>query len=270
MKAATFALTLATTCAAAPLMNGPGIDAGESLTYRVSWGLFSRAAEITISAREVAAATADSAQLAGLHIVTTTATRGVLRSFYPFDGEAVLVFSDAEGRLQQAEARTRAGQRQTHATLWFDHPHGEARYTDHLDPERNTTLELPEEDPLDFITSLIQIRHWNLAPGESRATYVLFDDEIYPLVITAEAIETIRTPDGPRRALRLTPSMVGEPRGLFRRGGEIHVWISADEQRLPLGFEVRVRVGTARATLVAHNLTPRAAAQPAPRVALNP
>jgi hypothetical protein len=44
--------------------------------------------------------------------------------------------------------------------------------------------------------------------------------------------------------------MAGEPRGLFRRGGRIAVWISADEARLPVRFEVAVAVGTATATLV--------------------
>jgi hypothetical protein len=73
MKSATLALFLAGTCAAAPLMAGPGIAAGESLTFRVSWGLFHRAGEINIAARQVLA---KEATPSGLHIVTTTATRG--------------------------------------------------------------------------------------------------------------------------------------------------------------------------------------------------
>jgi len=257
MKASTLALCLAGACAASPgsstAATGPVLTAGESLTFRVSWGIFHRAGEIAITARE---ATAADTSAKHLQVVTTTATRGLLRSFYPFDGEATLDFSPGQGRLQHAEARTQARNRQTHASMQLDHAAGKARYTDHLDPERDTTLELPANDPLDFITSLIQIRHWHLAVGESRPTFVLFDDEIYALVITAEAVETISTPAGPRRALRLVPRMPLEPRGMFRRDGEISVWVSDDEERVPLGFEVRVKVGTARATLIHHTLNP--------------
>jgi hypothetical protein len=43
--------------------------------------------------------------------------------------------------------------------------------------------------------------------------------------------------------------MIGKPKGMFRRGGEVHVWVSADADRLPLRFEVKLKVGTAFAVL---------------------
>jgi hypothetical protein len=100
-----------------------------------------------------------------------------------------------------------------------------------------------------MITALIQSRSWNLAAGESHEALVMFDNEFYPMKITAEREETISTPKGPRKALLLIPRMIGKTKGMFRKGGEVRIWVSTDRERLPLRFEVRLKVGTAYAIL---------------------
>ena len=149
-------------------------------------------------------------------------------------------------------ATTKARSDETDASIQFDYTNAEAVYTDYLKPTRSTTLAVPEGDFSDFITALIQARHWSLAPGQSREVQVLFDDEFYHLKITAERIEKISTADGKQSALLLIPRMVGKPKGMFRKGGEVRVWISDDSQHLPLRFEVKLQIGTAVALLAAH------------------
>lgn len=241
-------------------LTSPGVRAvalrdGESLTYRIGWGLFHHAADIKITA----ARGAD-----GIQVTTTTETRGFIKALYPFSGTAELNFDPAD-RLTLAVARTYTKRRDTHASLALDYSAARATYTDHLRPERSADLPLPPGQPLDFITSLVQARAWDLAVGQSHPALVVFDDDFYQLTITAEAVETISTPQGNLPALRLVPTMVGEPRGLFRRGGRVAVWISADEARLPVRFEVAVAVGTATATLVDYSppLNRRNASPPA-------
>lgn len=224
----------------APSARAVALRDGESLTYRIGWGLFQHAAKIKITA-----ARGDE----GIQVITTTETRGFIKALYPFSGAAELNFDPAD-RLTHAVARTYAKRRDTHASLALDYSAARATYTDHLRPERSANLPLPPGQPLDFITSLVQARAWDLAVGQSHPALVIFDDDFYQLTITAEAVETISTPQGNLPALRLVPSMAGEPRGLFRRGGRIAVWISTDEARLPVRFEVAVAVGTATATLV--------------------
>ncbi len=218
---------------------------GEALTYRVGWGLLSHAGEIKISAES---ASADGAS----HILvnTRTSTSGVVRTFYTFDGNAQSCFDAQNGRLLRASATTASKKRNTQASIAFDYTRGEAGYVDHLRPERSASLPLPKTGlPMDFITALIQSRVWGLVPGQSSEALVLFDKEFYPLSITAEREETISTPAGPRKAVLLVPRMQGKPRGMFRKGGSISVWVSADDDRLPLRFEVKLNVGTAYAVL---------------------
>ena len=124
-----------------------------------------------------------------------------------------------------------------------------AVYTDYIRPDRSVELELPAQNVADFITTLIQTRVWDINLGERREVSVLFDDEFYDLVITAEEEETIKTKWGKTKALRLVPRMEVNPKGMFRKGGEVRVWVSQDERHLPLRFDVKVAVGTAMAVL---------------------
>jgi len=69
--------------------------------------------------------------------------------------------------------------------------------------------------------------------------------------------EEIRTPMGKFRTLRLTPRMEkSEPKGMFKRGSEVHVWISQDGRRLPVRFEVEFKFGARVATLIDHQIVP--------------
>jgi len=222
-----------------------GLRPGEQLTYRVGWGVFGHAGELKIGAEVAPSGTDDTS----LRVTTTTSTRGLVRMLYSFDGGAWSFFNSRNGRLLNASAATRSSKAETHSSISFDYKKGEANYIDHLRPSRSTTVPLPEGSPMDLITALIQSRVWRLTPGESRDVPVLFDDEFYALTITAEREETISTPQGPRLATLLTPRMNGTPKGMFRRGGEVHVWISADEDYLPLRFEVKLKVGTGIAVL---------------------
>ena len=218
---------------------------GEGLTYRVGWGVLGHAGELKIDAKNDT--TGDDA--AHLQVTMTTSTRGLVRMLYSFEGDAVSLFDARDGRLLNATATTHSKKEKTSASMSFDYEKREANYVDHLRPSRSATVPLPTGMPVDLITALIQTRVWGLTPGQSRDVLVLFDDEFYPLQITAEREETILTPKGQRRAMLLIPRMIGKPKGIFRRGGEVHVWVSTDEDRLPLRFEVKLKVGTAFAVL---------------------
>lgn len=221
------------------------LQPGEALTYRVSWGLLGQIGEMKISA---SAETVDGKE--SIRVNTTSATRGFVRTFYPFDGSAWTLFDAGTGRLLSGAATTKTSKKSTSASILFDYVKGEAVYTDHLRAKRSATLPLPDDAaPVDLITSLIQGRIWELQPGQSREALVLFDDEFYPLLITAEREETLSTASGPRKAILLVPTMPENPKGMFKRGGEVKVWVSADKDRLPLRFEVKLKVGTAYATL---------------------
>lgn len=232
-----------TTLSAAPL----AIKPGEKFTYRLSWGPFRKAATLEIAADQ------DPASPEGVTRITShTATQGFIRALYRFDGWGQFLYEAESGRLKEAKAWTETGSKTTNASIDLDYTKMEANYVDHVRSEKSMLLEIPPEEPADFLTTLIQTRSWEIGADAEAKVSVLFDDEFYELIITVAREETLSTKWGEKSALVLIPRMEGEPKGMFKRGGEIKIWVSNDELRLPLRFEVKVAVGTAMAILTDH------------------
>lgn len=219
---------------------------GEQMTFRVGWGILTGAGEIRIAAhRETMAG------LPQLRVTTTTTTRGLVKAFFTFQAKSESVFDLETGRLLMSEESSKSKRKETHESLVFDYRKRTATYVNGLEPQKNGELPVPPGDPMDLIMSLIQTRTWNLKPGEQRDALVIFDDDFYELTLHAVGYEDVHTPLGDFKTLVLVPRMEKtEPKGMFKRGSTVKVWISQDQRRLPVRFEVEFKFGAGVATLV--------------------
>ena len=241
---------------AAPLGATPALGDGESLTYRVSWGIFFHAGEISISAH---AAPPENGH-PRLQVTTTTATRGLARVLFTFDARADSFFDVHTGRLLSTVETSKSAKKETRNSVVFDYAKSTASYVNEITPDKTTTLPMPAGEPMDLIMSLVQTRTWNLKPGEKRDALVLFDDEFYELTIHAEEYEDVTTPLGSFHTLVLVPLMEKTPpKGMFKRGSGVKVWISQDALHLPVKFQVEFKFGAGVASLERYDL-PTAAA----------
>lgn len=226
---------------------------GETLRYRVSWGIFRNAGEITIAAHQET--------LAGtpvMRVTTATSSKGFVRGVYKYDDSGAAIVDLATSRLLATEEQSEDSRRRTESRTDFDYEAGVARHRDTTRPHRNTDLPLPTDArPVDLITSLVAPRHWAMKPGDTREVVVHFGREFFPITLHAEEIEEISTPMGKFKALRIVPRMDKEtPRGLFARGGEIMVWISQDDEPLPVRMQLKLKYGTATLLLMERTVSP--------------
>jgi hypothetical protein len=231
---------------------------GEELHYRVAWALLPGAGEIRLSA-------ARQEDPAGprLRVVTHTRTLGLARMVLPFEARATADFTLADGRLRwlREEARQR-GEQRAHQVA-FDYVAGHAIWTADDTSGASRALTLPPGEPSDIILGLLRTRDWQLEPGGHRDALVLFNDEFYELTIHCIGRETVDTPLGRFPTRVLEPRMERTaPKGMFRRGGTVRVWIAEDRWRLPVRFSVEFKVGRGVATLTRH-LPPASDAPPA-------
>jgi hypothetical protein len=229
---------------------------GETFTYRVGFALFSRAGEITISAN---AASLEGREL--MRVSTGTRSRGIVRGFYAFENDAEVFIERATGRIHLVRESGSDPRRATDSETRFDYEKRMAYHVDRVRTERTTDIPIPDGDPLDLISALVQTRDWDLEPGEERDALVHFGRDLYPLVIKAEGYEEVRTPLGRYQTLVLVPRMKGEPKGLFKRGGEIKVWIAQDDTKLPVKMQLILKYGTA-SLLLSEYQAPAAAKAP--------
>ena len=231
---------------------------GEAFTFRVGYAIFSNAGEIKITSK----AETDDHQPC-LLVVTTTSTRGFLRSIYPFDARAESVYNLKTGHMTVHTERSVHGKKNTDTTLAFNYERRTADFQNLVNPSKSQIVPLPPGDPMDLITSLVQARSWKLQPGETIDALVMFEEEPYELTFHAIGYEKVKTPLGTFDTLVIEPKMEKTPpKGMFKRGSTVRVWISQDERHLPVKFEVEFKFGSGVATLVNYQ-PPDAPATPA-------
>lgn len=232
----------------------PAILPGEALVYRVGWAIFSGAGEIRLTAGKANFSDGRPA----IAITMTTATRGLARALYPFEARATSLFDARNGLLIATSATSQSPDRQTGDAVKFDYTRRVADYQNPFQPETSREIPLPPGNPLDLIQSLIQARRWNLRPGEQRDALVIFGDEFYELTLHAQQVEEVTTALGTFPALVVVPRMEKTPpKGMFRKGSTVRVWITETPEHLPIRFEVDLKVGTGVATLTHYDPPPK-------------
>ncbi|MBI2510557.1 MAG: DUF3108 domain-containing protein [Opitutae bacterium] len=218
-----------------------GMVDGERFTYKVGFAIFPHAGDITISA--IAEKSPEGRAL--MRVTTETASRGIVRGLYEFDNTANVLIDVASGRALSIQESGEDPKRKTDTATTFDYEKRIAHHVDRSRPERTADVTIPAGDPIDLISALVQTRDWNLKPGEKRDVLMVFGRDLYPLSIYAEGYEDVRTPIGKFKTLVLVPRMEKDPKGLFKKGGEIKVWIAQDGSRLPVKMQLKLKFGTA-------------------------
>lgn len=220
---------------------------GEQLRYRVSWAIVPGAGEIKIDAQH------SPTNPAHLVVTSTTGTRAFAKMLLSFSAKSESIFDLETGRLLAMHETAMTRKKPTEHTVKFDYSERQATLTRITPAEPSRQLPIPEGNPADLILGLLQTRTWKLQPGEKQDSLVLFDDDFYELTIHAIRYEDVRTPLGTFNTLLLEPRMEKTPpKGMFKRGSRVRVWIAQNDHRLPVRFEVDFKIGTGTATLEAY------------------
>jgi hypothetical protein len=69
-----------------------------------------------------------------------------------------------------------------------------------------------------------------------------YKDKTYPLDVTYHGKETVDVPAGEFRCLKIEPLVAAG--GLFKSEGEIIVWLTDDDRRMPVQIKTRVLIGS--------------------------
>jgi hypothetical protein len=94
------------------------------------------------------------------------------------------------------------------------------------------------QDPL---SALYSYRTAQTPEGHTQNFLIGHDDRIKEVKSLVEKKEVVETPAGKFTAWRInTIALMGE---LFQQGGQFKVWLSADEKKLPVQFEIKVNLG---------------------------
>jgi len=213
---------------------------GEQLTYEISW--------LNITAGTAVMAVSGSGSdgdrpLAKL--ITTAQSRPVITTFFPVDNRVESTVDPATLLPEHLTFKRREGKKKEDIEYTFHQKEGTVTV---VKGGATETLEIPPGTQ-DVISCLYYARSaLSFQPGSSLTMNVHHDKKNRKLDVLVEEIETVSGPWGEVETARVLVVMPFQ--GLFLNQGNIRVWFTNDDRRIPVRMKAKVIIGSIVADLV--------------------
>jgi hypothetical protein len=232
-----------------PAESGPGaarmypdsrpFQTGERLTYAVTY-LSVRAGTAVLEVQEALPVGGRPA----LKLVSTARSSSVLSKIYPVDNFVESLIDAETLSPYHMVFHRREGRKKNDFDLTFRHLDGSVLS---VKDGVGETLAIP---PLthDLISCLYYVRNLTaMQPGTSLVLNLHHDKKNYRVEVRMEGIERVHGAWGDVEAIRLLIVMPFQ--GLFLNEGNIRVWLTNDDRRLPVMMKAKVIIGSVVAKL---------------------
>ncbi len=192
-----------------------------------------------------------------IHIVSTARSADWLNLFFPVDDriESVLVAGAPPQHIgvpRVYRERIREGGTRYHKEALFDRDKLEVVTKDLLKKtEKNQKI---TASTYDTMSSFYYFRTVALQVGAS--TYIdIFDcKKLWNTEVQVLRREEVQTPVGRFKTVVIKPILKSE--GIFARTGDMFIWLTDDERRIPVQMKSKVKIGSITATLVGGSYWP--------------
>ncbi|MGO9614094.1 MAG: DUF3108 domain-containing protein [Dissulfurispiraceae bacterium] len=142
--------------------------------------------------------------------------------------------------------KIREGRHRRDKEVFFDQTGGQAAYINHIEKEKAT---FPINDPtFDPLSGFFYVRRIPLEVGKSVFVDVFDSKKLYKLEVKVLKREAIKTSLGTFQTIVIKPIMQSE--GIFYRKGDIVIWLTDDEKKIPVLIKIKASLGSINATLV--------------------
>lgn len=192
-----------------------------------------------------------------VHITSTARSADWLKIFFPVDDriESILV-PHAEvssiGVPRIYRERIREGWTRFHKEAVFDRQKLEVNTKDFLKKSENT--QKITQHTYDTLSSFFFFRTVPLKVGASYFIEIFDCKKLWNTEVQVLRREEIETPLGKFKTVMIKPIMKFE--GIFARTGDMFIWLTDDERRIPVLMKSKVRIGSITATLVGGSYWP--------------
>jgi len=218
---------------------------GESLMFEVRWmGLLAGTANMDVSAKT----TRDGRDV--YHIRMLAETSPFFSWFYQVRDSGETYVDVRELYPWYFHLDQREGSRVMKRTVAFDQHRGVALYTKNQDRPEAVAVPLGVHDSL---SSFYSLRTVPLHVGQSIHLKTFSNGRIYDVEVQVIRREQVEAYWGPVETLVVRPLMRFED--VLRQKGEVLIWVTDDERRLPVRMRTAIKVGSIEATLVDARLT---------------
>lgn len=219
-------------------------EAGEWFQFRVHYGMFN-ASYATLEVKDK--------YLNGkpvYHVVGKGRTVGLIRLFFKVDDNYESYFDKENGKPYKFIRQIDEGGHTKDLEINFNHDNREAVVLNHKH-NRTTTLKT-HENIQDLLSAFYHLRNSydtkNLYKGKEIDLDMLFDEKaVFKFKLKFMGRETVRTKFGKVSCLKFRP-LVQSGR-IFKEKESLTVWISDDDNRVPIRIKADLKIGALKADL---------------------
>lgn len=120
------------------------------------------------------------------------------------------------------------------------------------DYKHNTVKKIPFEEVQDMISAFYYLRNINIdtiKKGDIIDLNLFFDSKTFPFKLYFLGNEIIKTKFGKIKTMKLRPLV--QAGRVFKENESVTLWVSADQNKIPIRLKANLAVGSLRAELVA-------------------
>ena len=169
-----------------------------------------------------------------------------ITSFYPVRDYVRVELDDPENFYpSNYRIQTKEGSHKKDREVQFSRADGNALYIDHLKGKKKN-YEIPEQvhDPL---SAFFRIKGMPLEVGKSVYIKIFDSKKLWNVEVKVHRKERITVPAGTFDTVMIQPMMKSE--GIFDAKGNIYIWLSDDERRIPVKVRSKIAIGSMTALL---------------------
>ena len=190
-----------------------------------------------------------------LHLRATAVSSGLLLKLFGYSVknryETLVDDNDFSARLSLFEERV--GKRQRVQTAVFDRSTRQVRYltTDLTKPNAPAQAkQLPLQDGMmSLLSGLFYLRLQDYKEGQMMRIPVTDDQKSYEFEILVGKRDKVKTECGSIDTIKLEPKIFG-PGKFFRKKGEMSIWLTDNEQHIPVHLEAKGEAGKLSVKLI--------------------
>lgn len=179
-----------------------------------------------------------------IQIVSTATSTPLVSVFYKVEDVVTSTIQKSEkspfGASLNYRIKIREGSHRRDKEVIFDSTAKKVTYTNHID--KTNALHDLTEATFDPLASLYYVRTLPLEVGKSVYVSIFDSGKFYKLEVKVIRREEIETPAGTFKTIMVQPVMLTE--GIFSRKGDMHVWFTDDEKKVPVQLKTKVKVGS--------------------------
>lgn len=216
---------------------------GEDLIYEISWlGIPAGMGRLHIKDRLVK----DEREM--LHIEYSAISSDFLSSFYRVEDRAE-TFMDAAGLFPwNFRLKVREGRNKRDVETVFDQINHKAVFKKDKDDPVEVSVPPAVQDAF---SSLYYLRTKNLVVGEKVIIEVFEDKKNWQVEVNILKKERIKIYSGEVDTILVKPLLKYE--GIFQRKGDVYIWLTDDDKKIPVQVKTKVLIGSVYAKIVSMN-----------------